>query len=210
MTTIISTYASVLALVLHPQSPLALLSPDAHGGGGIEWIGDGPADDGKTAVIILLINFVVLVFVLNKLLFKNLRSANAEVSDAIRLELEKATSARASAESLMREYETKLQALETEITEIKQQARNSADAEYERILADARDQAEKIKLAAERAGEREAARRRTELEREIVEQALARAEQAIRQSFGAADQRRLVDAWVDEVGKSKLDASGAN
>jgi F-type H+-transporting ATPase subunit b len=183
---------------------LALLaSPESHGGG-IEWIGDGPADDGKTAIIILLINFVALMWVLNKVLFKNLRSRNAEVSDAIRLELEKATAARSAAETLMREYEAKLGALETEITEIRSEARNSAEAEYQRILAEAREQAEKIKSAAERAGEREAARRRTELEREIVDQALARAEKAIRASFGAPDQRRLIDAWVDEVGKADL------
>lgn len=189
---------------------LALFSPEAHGGGGIEWWGDGPADDGKTAIIILLINFVLLVWVLNNLLFKNLRSSNAEVSDAIRLELEKATSARAAAETLMREYETKLQALESEVADIRAQARASADAEYERILADAREQADKIKTAAERAGEREAARRRAELEREVVDQALERAEKAIRASFGTADQRRLIDAWVDEVGKSDLQAKGGN
>ncbi|MCA9685729.1 MAG: VWA domain-containing protein, partial [Myxococcales bacterium] len=46
---------------------------------------------------------------------------------------------------------------------------------------------------------REAARYRTEIENEIVEQAVARAEAAIRKSFAGADQRRLVDAWVDEV-----------
>lgn len=189
---------------------LALLGPEAHGGGGIEWWGDGPADDGKTAVIILVINFAVLLWVLNKLLFKNLRSSNAEISDAIRLELEKATSARAAAETLMREYEAKLGALESEIEDIRGQARSSAEAEHQRILADANEQAAKIKSAAERAGEREAARRRTELEREVIDQALARAEKAIRASFGTADQRRLVDAWVDEVGKADLQIGRVN
>jgi F0F1-type ATP synthase membrane subunit b/b' len=186
----------------------ALASPEAHGG--VEWFGDGPADDGKTAVIILVINFVALLLILNKLLFQNLRSRNAEVSDAIRLELEKATSARAAAETLMREYETKLQALESEVEDIRSQARGSAEAEYARIIAEANDQAIKIKSAAERAGEREGLRRRAELEREIVDQALARAETAIRSSFGSADQRRLVDAWVDEVGKADLQMGKVN
>ncbi len=188
----------------------ATLNPEAHGGGGIEWWGDGPADDGTTAIIILVINFVALMFVLNKLLFKNLRSSNAEISDAIRLELEKATSARASAETLMREYQTKLEALETEVEEIRAQARHSADAESARIIGEAKEQAEKIKSAAERAGEREAVRRRTELEREVVDQALARAEAAIRTHFGNADQRRLVDAWVDEVGQAELTIGRVN
>jgi F-type H+-transporting ATPase subunit b len=185
-----------------------LASPEAHGG--IEWWGDGPADDGKTAIIILVINFLVLMWVLNKLLFKNLRSMNAEVSDAIRLELEKATTARANAETLMREYEAKLGALETEISDIRSQARSSAEAEYQRIIGEANEQATKIKSAAERAGEREALRRRAELEREVIDQALSRAETAIRGSFGGADQRRLVDAWVDEVGNADLRTGRVN
>ena len=201
---------------------LALASPEAgdghgaeggeHGEGhlneGIKWIGDGflggPGDDGRAGYLVLLINFVVLLLVLNRLLFRGLRRGNAEASDAIRLELERATEARNSAESLLKEYETKLSALEQEVTEIKAEAERSAEAERVRILAEADEQAEKIRAAAVRAGEREAARRQAELEAEIVEQALVRAEAAIRSSFGAQDQRRLVDAWVDEVSNASL------
>lgn len=174
-----------------------------HGHGGIKWLGDGflggPGEDGRTGFLLIILNFVVLLLVLNKILFKNLRSSNAEASDAVRLELERATKARSEAEALFREYETKIAALETEIVDIRAEAKRAAEAEYNRIVADAREQAEKIQTAAVRAGEREALRRRTELENEIVEQALARAEAAIRSTFAAGDQRRLVDAWVDEV-----------
>ncbi|PRQ03274.1 ATP synthase subunit b, sodium ion specific [Enhygromyxa salina] len=186
----------------------------AHGGaehaasGGIKWLGDGflggPGEDGRTGFLIILINFVALMLVLNKLLFRHLRRSNAEASDAIRLELERATKARSEAEALVKEYEAKLVALESEVVEIRENARTTAEAEHAQILADAHAQAEKIKSAAARAAEREAARYRTELENEIVDEALARAELAIRTSFGGADQRRLVDAWVDEVSASEI------
>ncbi|KIG12307.1 ATP synthase F0 sector subunit b [Enhygromyxa salina] len=180
--------------------------------GGIKWLGDGflggPGEDGRTGFLIILINFVVLMLVLNKLLFQNLRRSNAEASDVIRLELERATKARAEAEALVLEYETKLSALESEIVEIRAHAVQSAEAEHARILADAAEQAEKVKVAATRAAEREAARFRAELEREIVDQAMQRAEQAIRASFGGTDQRRLVDAWVEEVSSATI--GGAN
>ncbi len=216
-TSIARTSSAISAFVCAWAIPqLASASPEAHGGehgeggrggvwlGDFELIGDGPTDDGKTAFIILAINFVLLLFVLERLLFRNLRSSNAEASDAIRLELQKATEARSSAEGLMREYEAKLSALETEIEEIKGEARRTAETEAELIVKEAHEQAKKIRDAAVKAGEREAARRRHELEREIVDQALARAEAAIRSSFGPADQRRLVDAWVDEVGNTNL------
>lgn len=218
-TSIVAAFFAVWAAPL-----LALASPPhggEHGGehgadaahgaehaGGIKWWGDGflggPGEDGKTGFILIIVNFVVLMLLLNKILFKNLRSSNAEASDAIRLELERATKARSEAEALVKEYETKLSALETEVAEIRSHAKQTAEAEYERIVADAKAQAEKIEKAAVDAGEREAARRRAELENEIVESALARAEAAIRSSFGAADQRRLVDAWVDEVTNTEI------
>ena len=179
-----------------------------HGNEGIKWIGDGtlggPGEDGRTGYLILLINFAVLLLVLNKILFKNLASANAEKSDAIRLELERATDARAAAEALVQEYENKLSALDVEIEEIHAAAKRSAEAEHARILAEAHEQAEKVKHAAVRAAEREAARFRATLENEIADQALAKAEKAIRASFGGPDQRRLVDAWITEVSTTQL------
>lgn len=212
-------YPSVAAFAAVWLAPVIALASPPHGeehaaehgtehASGIKWLGDGflggPGADGKTGYLLLIINFVVLMLVLNKILFKNLRSSNAEASDAIRLELERATKARSEAESLVREYETKLQALETEVADIRTAAKLAAEAEYGAIVADAREQAEKIQQAAIRAGEREAARRRAELENEIVETALARAEAAIRSTFAAGDQRRLVDAWIDEVAKTDI------
>lgn len=201
--------APVLALASPPHGEEAA----AHGTTpGIKWIGDGflggPGADGRTGFLLIIINFVALVLILNKILFKNLRSSNAEASDAIRLELERATKARSEAEALFREYETKLQALETEVADIRAAAKVAAEAEYDRIVAEAREQAEKIEQAAVRAGEREALRRRAELENEIVESALARAESAIRSSFAPGDQRRLVDAWIDEVAKTDIKQIG--
>jgi F0F1-type ATP synthase membrane subunit b/b' len=198
-----------LAPVLAFASPPHADGAAAHGTTpGIKWLGDGflggPGADGRTGFALILINFVALMWVLNKILFKNLRSSNAEASDAIRLELERATKARSEAEALFREYETKLQALETEVADIRAAAKAAGEAEYNRILAEAREAAEKIEQAAVRAGEREAARRRAELESEIVESALARAESAIRSTFAAGDQRRLVDAWIDEVSKTDI------
>jgi F-type H+-transporting ATPase subunit b len=205
-----------LAPVLAFASP-----PDSHGGGhgggghggetehqGIKWLGDGflggPGEDGRTGFLIILINFVLLMLLLDKILFRKLRRDNAEKSDRIRLELERATKARADAEALMREYEIKLSALEIEVTSIRTAATASAEAERARILAEAERAAVEIKRAATRAAERETARYRAELEREIATQALDRAEAAIRSSIGVTDQRRLLDAWIADVSSTKI------
>ena len=208
---------TVLASPPHGEAENVGEQHHAPDGGGIKWLGDGflggPGEDGKTGFLLIIINFVALLFILNKILFKGLIKRNEEASDAIRLELERATRARSEAEALVHEYEDKLTALETEVAEIKATAKQSAKAEHARILADAEEQAVKIRDAALRAAEREAARYRTEIENEIVEQAVARAEAAIRKSFAGADQRRLVDAWVEEVSSTSISTSasgGAN
>jgi F0F1-type ATP synthase membrane subunit b/b' len=220
-----SSIAAIAAFLCVWLAPLthALASPpnpSDHGAGhgaeahapehadGIKWLGDGflggPGEDGRTGFLILLINFAVLLLVLNKLLFRNLARANAEKSDSIRLELERATKARAEAEALLQEYETKLIALESEVASIRAAATASAEAERKRILAAAELAAQGIKQSATRAAEREAARVRAEIEREIATQALDRAEAAIRSSFGATDQRRLVDAWIADVSATNM------
>lgn len=212
-----SQIAAFLCVWLAPIAQV-LASPPSHSTGhgdahapehtGIKWLGDGflggPGEDGRTGFLIILINFAVLMLVLDRILFRKLRRDNAEKSDRIRLELERATKARSEAESLVREYDTKLTALEVEIESIRAAAAASAEAERERILAEAREAAEAIKRAATRAAERETARMRAELEHEIATQALDRAEAAIRSSINAADQKRLLDAWVSDVGAAQL------
>jgi F0F1-type ATP synthase membrane subunit b/b' len=213
MTKKISLIAAFACVWLAPLTQ-ALASPPSqeHGAApehtGIKWLGDGflggPGEDGRTGFLIILINFAVLMLVLDRILFRKLRRDNAEKSDRIRLELERATKARAEAEALLREYDTKLTALEAEVESIRAAATASAEAERTRILREAEEAAEAIKRAAARAAERETARVRAELEREIATQALDRAEAAIRSSINATDQRRLLDAWVADVGASKL------
>ncbi|EDM80035.1 hypothetical protein PPSIR1_20449 [Plesiocystis pacifica SIR-1] len=211
------------ALVVWAAPLVALASPPhgeeaAHDAGhgaehhvseGIKWISNpiGGAEDGRTGFIIIIANFVGLFFILNAILFRGLRKMHKEKTDAIRTELNRATAARAEADALVKEYEAKLGSLETEVEDIRAAAKKTAAAEYDRILAEAKEQAEKIRDAGVRAAEREAARRRAELENAIVEQAVAKAEAAIRSSFGGADQRRLVDAWVAEVTDTQLGAN---
>jgi F-type H+-transporting ATPase subunit b len=168
------------------------------------WLHWPSKEDTRTGFLYICINFVVLMFVLNKILFKNLVNANREKSDRIKLDLERASEARTTAEGLVEKFESRLAALSDEITTIKHNAETQARHEGERIVADAKDEAEKIKRAAVEAAEREGVSRQRAIEAEVVERAMAKAEQAIRAGFGDGDQRRLVDAYVSELGEVEL------
>lgn len=183
-----------------------------HGGGGcadMQWFAVQPDEQGRVGFLWVLVNFALLMFVLNWLLFSKLRAGHARERERIKGELERATEAREKAEALLSKYDAKLAKLDDEVEEIKSSARTTAEAEKKRILEDAEAEAEKIKAGAVTAAGLEGERRRKELEGEIVDRAVAAAEKAIRAKFGAADQRKMVDDYVTEVAQVKLEEGTA-
>ena len=209
--------ALAFALVLAPSlSASASPAPTGHGAehaGGLSvfttqefWLNWPSKEDPRTGFVYLLINFAVLMLILNKLLFKNLRSSTAESSDHIKLQLERASEARTKAEGLLGEYKGRLSKLEEEIAEIKAQAAKLAENEGKAIVAEAKEEAEKILRNATEAGEREGVMRQREIEDEVVDRAVQKAEAIIRKSFGDADQRRLIDSYITEVDAVDLNA----
>ena len=164
----------------------------------------GSAEDPRTGFGWILLNFAVLAYLVNMLLFKNLRVMHADKRSSIKDDLDKATVAREEAESLMGEYRAKLDKLDEEIDSVVAKAKERAQADYDKLLAEARDEAEKIKAQAKASAEREAERRLKSLEAEIVDKALETAEATLRAQFGAADQRKSIDAYVTEVGQADL------
>lgn len=203
--------------VVYGLAPLVLASPAAteaaegHGAHGAHAAPHGitlfnwpSAEDPRIGLAYLLINFVVLVLLLNKLLFRNLVKSNVERHETVKRELEQATQARATAESVLSEYGRKIDALTSEKDAILKAARESAESERRRILAEAEAEAAKIVAAARAAGEREAAARRGEVEAAIVDAALDRARVILGESFSDADQRRSVDAFAGDLANTSL------
>jgi F-type H+-transporting ATPase subunit b len=182
-----------------------MIAPESHGGGGIEWItpiiNNGA---GKMGLLWMLINFVVLLFILEKLLFKPLRAKTAAKHDAIKSELDKAQRARSEAETLMAEYRDRLARLDKEVAELMQDAKDRAEADRKRIVAAAQEEAARIEASAKASAEREGESRRRQIEAEVVERAIARAEEILRRGIGADDHRRMTDEYVDKLGEVRL------
>ncbi len=172
-----------------------------HGGehGGIELFTPIFGGDGKTGIVWLLVNFAVLMWILNKVLFSKLKTKTAKTSDDIKAELARATSAHAEATEIISEYRGRMDRLEDEIKELKDNARKRAEADKAEIIAQAKLEAERIKAAALRAVEREGAIRRREIENEIVDGAMEQAEARIRARITPTDQTRLASAYVTQI-----------
>ncbi|MEM6296156.1 MAG: ATP synthase F0 subunit B [Myxococcota bacterium] len=185
----------------------------AHGAhdSSIVFVNNPFAGEEKTGIIWLLINFGALMLVLNMLLFKPLKKKTAAKHDDIKSQLEKATAAREEAESIISEYRGRMDRLDSEIDELKADAKKRAEADRKSIIESAEAEATRIKDAATAAAERDATSRRKALENEILDRALDRAEAAIRaqlQRGGGPDQKRLVDNYVSGLANVKLAQPG--
>jgi F-type H+-transporting ATPase subunit b len=152
----------------------------------------------------VLVNFAVLVWILDKLIFSKLRARTVERHEQIKSELDRATTARTEADALLSRFRERLEQLDAETEELKRAAREQAEIERKRIIEAAKAEAERIRAVASATADREAMARIHEIEAEAVARAVERAETILRERLSEADQGRLVDDYVAQVAKASM------
>ncbi len=147
-----------------------------------------------------VINFAMLA----GLLIWGMRKAKvgqllADRQAGIEKALKEAVQAREAAEKKYAEYSDKLSRATKEIDEIYASIKKEGELEKERIIAEAKDSAEKIKKQAEQSAAREVLKARAELQAEAARLAVQLAEQSLRENVGKEDQNRLVGEYLTKV-----------
>jgi F-type H+-transporting ATPase subunit b len=142
---------------------------------------------------------IILVIVLRKVPIKEFFASRIE---GIKKELEDLKKQRSAAESKARDLESKLKAFEGERKEILAQYRADGLAEKERILAEARDRAKQILEQAEMSIQYELQTAKEKLKDEVVAVAAQRAEEIIAREMTDRDQDRLVNEFIEKLGKT--------
>lgn len=148
-------------------------------------------------VLNFTVAFGLLAFFIAKPLRKGMAGRRQEIDNA----LAQAQTAREEAEAKFRDYDAKLSRAAEEIEEIYQGIRREGELEQEKILANARAAAEKIKSEAERTAAMEVEKARTALRREAADLAIHLANELLRGSVGVADHERLVNEYLQSVGE---------
>ena len=169
----------------------------AAGGGGADRSGD------LLDLLYRFINFALLVIilfiVLRKVPIKEYFSSRIE---GIKKELEDLKKQREAAERKARDLESKLKAFEGERKEILEQYKADGLAEKERILAEARERAKQILQQAEVSIQYEMQTAKEKLKQEVVALAAQRAEEIIAREMTDKDQDRLVNEFIEKLGKT--------
>jgi F-type H+-transporting ATPase subunit b len=183
--------ALALAAGLAPDLALAA----AEGGGGFISL--------DRSLLIQAVNFLLLLFLLWRFLYRPLVGKLEERSQAIRKSLAEAETAQAEAVRQREEHKKQLQAAYAEAQAIREQALKEAGEAQRKLLAGAQAQADRMVRGARAEIEQDVLKAREELRREVADLALAAAERLVKKSLSDQDHRRIVAEALAEIERGR-------
>jgi len=146
-----------------------------------------------------VMNFTVLAVALFFVLRKPLSQALSSRIKGIKEQLDELEAQKAEAEKKLAEYNQQLAQLEKEAEKIVDDYVRQGNEAKARILKEAEASAEKLQVQARRNIEHEFSQAKLELQKEIFEKSLVKAEEIIRSKFSGEDQDRIVDDYLKKV-----------
>jgi len=171
---------------------------DAHGISLFNWPGTGNPDK-RIGIAYLIINFLVLAFLIHRLILRKLISDNQARHDDIKRQVDEAAAALREAQSVIADYKGRVSRIDADSKQILDEARTAAAADRQRLQTEAEQEVERFKSSALAAAQREVDTRKAELEREVVDHAVERATEILRARFTDADHNRLVDDFAVDL-----------
>jgi F-type H+-transporting ATPase subunit b len=182
----------VVALALVGPAAVWAASEGGHEGGGLISL--------DKSLIVQAINFLIILFILQRLFYKPFLAKMGERTAAIQKSLDEAQAARAEATRQQEENETRLRAAHAEAAAIRAQAMKEASEEQKRLVEAARAESQRLVESAKAQMDADVRRAREELRREVADLATAVAEKLVRRSLRDEDHRRIVADAITKVG----------
>jgi F-type H+-transporting ATPase subunit b len=146
-----------------------------------------------------VINFSVLAIALFFILRKPVSQALSSRIEGIRNQLKELEEKKVQAEKELAKYSQKLAELDKEAKKVVDSYIRQGQEAKARIIAEAKNSAEKLEAQALRNIEHEFKQAKESIQAEIVEKALMKAEILIKEKVSDQDQERLVDEYLQKV-----------
>jgi F-type H+-transporting ATPase subunit b len=153
------------------------------------------------SLFIQAVNFLILLVLLTKLLYKPLLAKMDERTKAIQRSLDEAQAARAEAQKERDDFAAKIQAANIEAQRIRAEALKDAADEQRRLVDAAKAEAARLVASARQELDQDVRRARQELRQEVADLAIAVSERLIKKSLNDADHRRVVDDAIAHMGQ---------
>ncbi|HSD93924.1 MAG TPA: F0F1 ATP synthase subunit B [Syntrophales bacterium] len=148
-----------------------------------------------------IVNFIILLYILYKLMWKKMKSFFAGRREGIKASLEEAEVVKADAEKKFKEYDEKIKKAEEEIQGISAMIKAQGEEEKKRIIADAERASVKMKEDAQARMEQELKKAKNELRHEASELAVQMAEDILKKKVTKEDHEGMVREYLDRMVK---------
>jgi len=154
----------------------------------------------NVTILIQAVNFLILIVLLSRFLFKPLTQFLRQRADGIQKALREAQAAREAAGKAQEAYRAQIQATQRELAAIRDQAQREVEAERQRLLTASREAAQRLVAEARAEIEAEAKRAKITLREEAVGLSLAAAERLLGRALTSEDQKRLAEQYIRDLG----------
>ena len=154
------------------------------------------------SLLVQLVNFVLLLLVLYRFLYKPLMAALAGRTAAIQQQLAEAQAAREAAQRQLADFEERIRAARAEAQAERERVTRETAALRERLTVEARQEATRLVTTAQAEIVQTTRQARTELRAEVGALATEVAEHLIRKSLRDEDHQRIVREAVARIGSA--------
>jgi F-type H+-transporting ATPase subunit b len=170
-----------------------------HHGGGINWYQFGRE---TPPLIANIVNLAIMLFILWYFARKPAREYFRERSLKVRAAIDDSEKTKREAEEKYRQVSDKLDAIEEEMQALKKELIASAVAENERVIAEARSQADLVRANALRLIEQEKEVMLENLKRDIAGRVVQRAREILKAKISKQDHDRMTRETIDFYSRS--------
>jgi F-type H+-transporting ATPase subunit b len=154
----------------------------------------------NVTILIQAINFLILIFLLSRFLFKPLTKFLADRSAGIEKSLAEAKAAHEGAVRAQSEHQAQIRETQRDIAALREQGQREVEAQRQQLLHASREEAERLIVRAKAEIEAETKRAKASLREEVADIALAAAERLLGRTVNGDDQKRLAEQYVRELG----------
>ncbi len=154
----------------------------------------------NVTILIQAINFLILIFLLSRFLFKPLTKFLADRSAGIEKSLAEAKAAHEAAVKAQAEHQAQIRETQRDIAALREQGQREVEAQRQQLLHASREEAERLIVRAKAEIEAETKRAKASLREEVADIALAAAERLLGRTVNGDDQKRLAEQYVRELG----------
>lgn len=151
-------------------------------------------------ILISLANLVLLFLILKKFLYKPVQKVLEQRQQELDTRYDAAENAEKQALESRNAWEEKLSQADAEANAILQKATENAKYRGDRMVAEAKEQAESIIRVAQTEADLERKKAIEGIKREIVEVSSALTEKMLEREINTEDHRALIDSYIEKIG----------